>query len=250
VAVYGKRRIVVLEWRNAEFYKTFEFTSPEKIIAMQFAASGLLTLSTAREFLTLQIPLGQWDDLFPADTSSLRTLAGGGFGAAAHAAGSVMYGRSDEGSYGPGNRGNNQDPSFSSSSSSGQDQQAATQQPPLANNSTNAATTAAASGSGGSMWGSWTLGLAGSSTEAKTTIARMPGEKLLLCHKDIGVFINSAGKLCRQEYAEPMSFMRAPSGITYTSSYAVAISSDTGSSPQHPSTNNSASPETSRFNVE
>ncbi|KAJ2752988.1 Vacuolar morphogenesis protein 6, partial [Coemansia sp. BCRC 34490] len=247
VAVYGKRRIVVLEWRNAEFYKTFEFTSPEKIIAMQFAASGLLTLSTAREFLTLQIPLGQWDDLFPADTSSLRTLAGGGFGAAAHAAGSVMYGRSDEGAHGPGNRGNNQDPSFSSSYS-GQDQQAATQQPPLANNSTNAAaTTAAASGS---MWGSWTLGLAGSSTEAKTTIARMPGEKLLLCHKDIGVFINSAGKLCRQEYAEPMSFMRAPSGITYTSSYAVAISSDTGSSAQHPSTSNSASPETSRFNVE
>ncbi|KAJ2664875.1 Vacuolar morphogenesis protein 6 [Coemansia sp. RSA 1200] len=246
VAVYGKRRIVVLEWRNAEFYKTFEYTSAEKIIAMQFAASGLLTLSTAREFLTLQLPLGQWDDLFPADTSSLRTLAGGGFGAAAHAAGSIMYGRSDEGSYGPGNRGSSQNPS---SSSSGPDQQTVPQQPTSANNSTNT-TTAAASGTGGSMWGSWTLGLAGTSTETKTTIARMPGEKLLLCHKDIGVFINSAGKLCRQEYTEPMSFMRAPSGITYTSSYVVAISSDTGSSPQHSSTNSSTSPEKSRFNVE
>ncbi|KAJ2252675.1 Vacuolar morphogenesis protein 6, partial [Coemansia sp. RSA 454] len=77
LATYGKRKVVVLEWRDAEFYKSFEFSAAEKIVAMQFSAPGLLVLSTAREFLTLQLPRGQWDDLFPADTASLRTVAGG-----------------------------------------------------------------------------------------------------------------------------------------------------------------------------
>ncbi|KAJ1906143.1 Vacuolar morphogenesis protein 6 [Coemansia sp. IMI 209127] len=229
VAVYGKRRIVVLEWRNAEFHKTFEYSSAEKIVAMQFASPGLLALSTTREFLTLQLPLGQWDDLFPADTSSLRTLAGS-FGAGG------MYGRPDDGGRGPGNKAASPDESR-------------LQQPTAAGNSTANATTSAA-GAGGSMWGSWTLGLAGSSTETKTTISRMPGERLLLCHKDIGVFINSAGKLCRQEFAEPMSFMRAPSGITYTSSYAIAISSDAGLPSPQPSSASVSPSLHSKFNVE
>ncbi|KAJ2384734.1 Vacuolar morphogenesis protein 6, partial [Coemansia sp. RSA 2559] len=229
VAVYGKRRIVVLEWRNAEFFKTFEYSSAEKIVAMQFASPGLLALSTAREFLTLQLPRGQWDDLFPADTSSLRTLAGS-FGAGG------MYGRPDDGRRGPGSKTVHPDESRL--------------QQPMAAGTSAANATASAAATGGSMWGSWALGLAGSSTETKTTISRMPGERLLLCHKDIGVFINSAGKLCRQEYAEPMSFMRAPSAITYTSSYAIAISSDAGlPSPQPSSASLSPSPH-SKFNVE
>ncbi|KAJ1769624.1 Vacuolar morphogenesis protein 6 [Coemansia sp. RSA 1813] len=234
VAIYGKRRIVVLEWRNAEFFKTFEYSSAEKITAMQFASPGLLTLSTAREFLTLQLPCGQWDDLFPADTSSLRTLAGS-FGAGS------IYGRPDEGVHGPGSKGGSPD-----ASGPGQQQSAP------GTGSANATASAGGTGGSSSMWGSWTLGLAGSSTETKTTISRMPGERLLLCHKDIGVFINSAGKLCRQEYAEPMSFMRAPSGITYTSSYAIAISTDAGSpSPQPSSTNRPPmSPRDAKFNVE
>ncbi|KAJ2346053.1 Vacuolar morphogenesis protein 6, partial [Coemansia sp. RSA 2618] len=200
LATYGKRKVAVFEWRDAEFYKSFEYSAAEKIVAMQFSAPGLLVLSTAREFLTLQLPRGQWDDLFPADTASLRTVAGGmALGPSADTAG-------------------NGD---------------------------------AAPAQSGGMWGSWALSLSGSNADVQTTIARMPGDKLLLCHKDIGVFINSAGKLCRNEYAEPMVFGRAPSGITYTSSYAVAISHDPG--PQPPSSSGSAASghvPAARFNVE
>ncbi|KAJ2850749.1 Vacuolar morphogenesis protein 6 [Coemansia brasiliensis] len=178
LATYGKRKVVVLEWRDAEFYKSFEYSAAEKIVAMQFSAPGLLVLSTAREFLTLQLPRGQWDDLFPADTASLRTVAGGM---------SISHGTDTAG-----------------------------------NSSENTLAPGASSGTG--MWGSWALSLSGTSSDVQTTIARMPGDKLLLCHKDIGVFVNSAGKLCRNEYSEPMIFNRAPTGITYTSSYAIAAS--------------------------
>ncbi|KAJ2782139.1 Vacuolar morphogenesis protein 6 [Coemansia javaensis] len=177
LAVYAKRRVVVLEWRDSEFYKSFEHPAADRIVAMHFAAPGLLVLATAREFLTLQLPRGQWDDLFPADSASLRTVVGA-MPPAAH---------------GP---------------------DAAHSPPP-----------AAAPASSAGSWGSWALGLAGSAPDAKTTIARMPAEKLLLCHKDIGVFVNSAAKLCRTDHAEPILFSRAPLGITYTSSYVVAISS-------------------------
>ncbi|ORX74242.1 hypothetical protein DL89DRAFT_205144, partial [Linderina pennispora] len=68
LAVHAKRRVLVFEWRDAEFYKSFEYSAAERIIAMQFCASNLLALSSAKEFLTLQLPEGQWDDLFPADT--------------------------------------------------------------------------------------------------------------------------------------------------------------------------------------
>ncbi|KAJ2200838.1 Vacuolar morphogenesis protein 6 [Coemansia sp. RSA 1807] len=207
LATYGKRKVVVLEWRDAEFYKSFEFSAAEKIVAMQFSAPGLLVLSTAREFLTLQLPRGQWDDLFPADTASLRTVAGGmAVGHSVDAAGS-----SDTA---PG-------PQTSAPS--------------------------------GGMWGSWALSLSGSSADVQTTIARMPSDKLLLCHKDTGVFINSAGKLCRNEYSEPMVFSRAPIGITYTSSYAVAISHDSTPQTQPPSSSGStgnSNPPAPRFNVE
>ncbi|KAJ2708784.1 Vacuolar morphogenesis protein 6, partial [Coemansia spiralis] len=166
LAVYAKRKVVVLEWRDSEFYKSFEYAAADRIVAMHFAAPGLLVLATAREFLTLQLPRGQWDELFPADTASLRTVAGG---------------------LGP----------DGSSAAPG------AQPPQLPSSSTSA------SGSGAGMWGSWALGLAGSTADVKTTIAPMPGERLLLCHMDIGVMVNSAGKLCRREYPEPMSFSRA-----------------------------------------
>ncbi|KAJ2312385.1 Vacuolar morphogenesis protein 6 [Coemansia sp. RSA 2705] len=199
LATYGKRKVVVLEWRDAEFYKSFDYSAAEKIVAMQFAAPGLLVLSTAREFLTLQLPRGQWDDLFPADTASLRTVAGG-----------MAVGRGTEAS----------------------DATAGTPAP-------------------ANTWGSWALSLAGSSADVHTTIARMPGDKLLLCHKDIGVFINSAGKLCRNEQSEPMIFSRAPTGITYTSSYTVAISHDPGPQSQPPSSGSTVdSLPGPRFNVE
>ncbi|KAJ1817294.1 Vacuolar morphogenesis protein 6, partial [Coemansia sp. RSA 2598] len=199
LAVHAKRKVVVLEWRDAEFYKSFEYPAADKITAMQFASPNLLALATAREFLTLQLPRGQWDDLFPADTASLRTVAGlstsaphiGGAGAGAGA--------------GAAGGGGSPDPSANSGSSQ------------------SASGTASAG-----MWGSWAIGLSGSSNEAKTSIARMPNEKLLLCHEDIGVFINSAGKLCHREYTEPMVFDRTPTAITYTSSYAIAISQEGG----------------------
>ncbi|KAJ1826573.1 Vacuolar morphogenesis protein 6, partial [Coemansia sp. RSA 2599] len=199
LAVHAKRKVVVLEWRDAEFYKSFEYSAADKIMAMQFASPNLLALATAREFLTLQLPRGQWDDLFPADTASLRTVAGlstsaphiGGAGAGAGA--------------GAAGGGGSPDPSANSGSSQ------------------SASGTASAG-----MWGSWAIGLSGSSNEAKTSIARMPNEKLLLCHEDIGVFINSAGKLCHREYTEPMVFDRTPTAITYTSSYAIAISQEGG----------------------
>ncbi|KAJ2452840.1 Vacuolar morphogenesis protein 6 [Coemansia sp. RSA 2336] len=205
LATYGKRKVVVLEWRDAEFYKSFDYSAAEKIVAMQFSAPGLLVLSTAREFLTLQLPRGQWDDLFPADTASLRTVAGG------------------------------------MSINPGAD--------PAGNSSENASAPGASSGTG--MWGSWALSLSGTSSDVQTTIARMPGDKLLLCHKDIGVFINSAGKLCRNEYSEPMVFNRAPTSITYTSSYAVAASRDPGP-PAQPSSSGSPNdqPAIPRFNIE
>ncbi|KAJ2095293.1 Vacuolar morphogenesis protein 6, partial [Coemansia sp. S142-1] len=182
LAVHAKRKLVVLEWRDAEFYKPLEYSAAEKITAMQFASASLLVVSTAREFLTLQLSQNQWDDLFPADTASLRTVAAGSLSAV----------------------GNNGSGPESTSSP----------QP----------------ASSGGMWGSWGIGLSGSSTDVKTIIARMPGEKLLLCHEDIGVFINSAGKLCRQEYADPTLFSRVPTGITHTSSYVISISSDHGGS--------------------
>ncbi|KAJ1742807.1 Vacuolar morphogenesis protein 6 [Coemansia sp. RSA 989] len=205
LATYGKRKVVVLEWRDAEFYKSFDYSAAEKIVAMQFSAPGLLVLSTAREFLTLQLPRGQWDDLFPADTASLRTVAGGM---------SISHGAD-----------------------------------PAGNSNENTSAPGASSGTG--MWGSWALSLSGTSSDVQTTIARMPGDKLLLCHKDIGVFINSAGKLCRNEYSEPMIFNRAPTSITYTSSYAVAASRDPGPPAQPPSSgstnDHTAMP---RFNIE
>ncbi|KAI9500281.1 hypothetical protein BX070DRAFT_230506 [Coemansia spiralis] len=236
LAVHAKRKIVVLEWRNAEFYKNFEYLAAEKITSMQFASPGLLTLSTARDFLSLQLPRGQWDDLFPADTSSLRTLAGG-FGAGLHSTG-----KADDGGYGYSAKGGGLEPASGLHTSNQQQQQN------QASGSSNA--NANATGGSGSMWGSWALGLSGSSTETKTIIARMPGEKLLLCHKDIGVFINSVGKLCRQEYADPMSFIRAPSGITYTSSYAIAISSEASSTSTQLSSASGNQQNDSRFNVE
>ncbi|KAJ1951827.1 Vacuolar morphogenesis protein 6 [Linderina pennispora] len=174
LAVHAKRRVLVFEWRDAEFYKSFEYSAAERIIAMQFCASNLLALSSAKEFLTLQLPEGQWDDLFPADTSSLRTLAGG-----------LMGG-----------------PAMDSAPAAG------------SGSATNS----------GSMWGSWAIGLAGSGGGLKTLIRKMPGEKLLLCHEDVGVFINAAGKLCSREYTEPMLFSQPPVGITYTSAYVVAVS--------------------------
>ncbi|KAJ2552090.1 Vacuolar morphogenesis protein 6, partial [Coemansia sp. RSA 1836] len=197
LAVHAKRKLVVLEWRDAEFYKSLEYSAAERITAMQFASASLLVLSTAREFLTLQLSQNQWDDLFPADTASLRTVAAGSFSAA--------------GGGGNGARG-------------GGPESAPSPQP------AQAPAPAPASTGGGGMWGSWGIGLSGSSTEVKTIIARMPGEKLLLCHEDIGVFINSVGKLCRQEYSDPTLFGRAPTGITHTSSYVVAISGDHGGS--------------------
>ncbi|KAJ2061613.1 Vacuolar morphogenesis protein 6 [Coemansia sp. S146] len=184
LAVHAKRKLVVLEWRDAEFYKSLEYSAAEKVTAMQFASASLLVVSTAREFLTLQLSQNQWDDLFPADTASLRTVAAGSLSAV----------------------GNNGSGPESTSSP----------QP--------------ASTGGGGMWGSWGIGLSGSSTDVKTIIARMPGEKLLLCHEDIGVFINSAGKLCRQEHSDPTLFGRVPTGITHTSSYVIAISNDHGAS--------------------
>ncbi|KAJ2316470.1 Vacuolar morphogenesis protein 6, partial [Coemansia sp. RSA 2681] len=197
LAVHAKRKLVVLEWRDAEFYKSLEYSAAERITAMQFASASLLVLSTAREFLTLQLSQNQWDDLFPADTASLRTVAAGSFSAA--------------GGGGSGARGSGPE-----SAPSPQPAQAPAPAP------------APASTGGGGMWGSWGIGLSGSSTEVKTIIARMPGEKLLLCHEDIGVFINSVGKLCRQEHSDPTLFGRAPTGITHTSSYIVAISGDHG----------------------
>ncbi|KAJ2789454.1 Vacuolar morphogenesis protein 6, partial [Coemansia linderi] len=174
LAVHAKRKLVVLEWRDAEFYKSLEYSAAEKITAMQFASANLLVVSTAREFLTLQLAQNQWDDLFPADTASLRTVAAG-----SHPVVGINGG--------------------------GGPDTAASPQP-------------AGTSGGGSMWGSWGIGLSGSSADVKTIIARMPGEKLLLCHEDIGVFINSAGKLCRQEHADPTLFDRVPTGITHTSS--------------------------------
>ncbi|KAI8322962.1 hypothetical protein GQ54DRAFT_316864 [Martensiomyces pterosporus] len=221
LAVHTRRKVVVLEWRDAEFYKSFEYSAADKIAAMQFSSPRLLTLSTAREFLTLQLPEGQWDDLFPADTASLRTLAGG-----------LLSDPSPHGGTG--------------SSSSGH----APTETAGAPSSTPAA--ASPSSGGGSMWGSWSIGLSGSSGGYKTIIARMPGEKLLLCHEDVGVFINAAGKLCRQDYSDPMAFARSPKGITYTSSYVVAISqsssSAAGATNEHPSAS-SGSP-AQKFNVE
>ncbi|KAJ2744641.1 Vacuolar morphogenesis protein 6 [Coemansia sp. BCRC 34301] len=187
LAIHAKRKLVVLEWRDAEFYKSLEYTAAERITAMQFASASLLVLSTAREFLTLQLAQNQWDDLFPADTASLRTVAAGSLSAAG---------------------------SNSNGSRVGGPELASSPQP--------------ASTGGGGMWGSWGIGLSGPSTEVKTIIARMPGEKLLLCHESIGVFINSVGKLCRQEYSDPTLFGRAPTGVTHTSSYVIAISSDHG----------------------
>ncbi|KAJ2004175.1 Vacuolar morphogenesis protein 6 [Coemansia thaxteri] len=207
LAVHAKRKLVVLEWRDAEFYKSHEYSAADKITAMQFASANLLVLSTAREFLTLQLPQGQWDDLFPADTASMRTIAVGSL-AAIPAIGGTRGG----GGGGP------------ESAAA-----AASTSPSLSQ-----APASSGAGGGGSMWGSWGLGLSSTSTEVKTIIARMPGEKLLLCHEDIGVFINSAGKLCRQEHAEPTQFTFVPTGITHTSSYVIAISSEHGSEPPAP----------------
>ncbi|KAJ2701835.1 Vacuolar morphogenesis protein 6 [Coemansia sp. IMI 203386] len=201
LAVHAKRKVVVLEWRDAEFYKSFEYSAADKITAMQFASPNLLALATAREFLTLQLPRGQWDDLFPADTASLRTVAGVSL-SASHAAGA--------------------DGGLRASGGGGPDQSA---NGPAKSAAGNAAPTSTVSTG---MWGSWAIGLSGSSNENKTSIARMPNEKLLLCHEDIGVFINAAGKLCHREYTEPMVFDRTPTGITYTSSYAIAISLESG----------------------
>ncbi|KAJ2379115.1 Vacuolar morphogenesis protein 6 [Coemansia sp. RSA 2607] len=221
LAVHAKRKVVVLEWRDAEFYKTFEHSAADKIIAMQFASPNLLALATAREFLTLQLPRGQWDDLFPADTASLRTVVGVAMGGASGAA--------------------------TDSPSSGSGSQATTTA--AASAQAPAPSTSGGGGGGGGMWGSWAIGLAGSTTEAKATIARMPGEKLLLCHEDIGVFINSAGKLCHREYTEPIVFARAPTEITYTSSYAIAISQEPNGSGSEPASGDSRRSQ-ARFNVE
>ncbi|KAJ1722807.1 Vacuolar morphogenesis protein 6 [Coemansia erecta] len=219
LAVHAKRKVVVLEWRDAEFYKTFEYSAADKIIAMQFASPNLLALATAREFLTLQLPRGQWDDLFPADTASLRTVAGVALGGASGAATAAAAADSSSGGGGPQTASNTPAPSTSGG------------------------------GGGGGMWGSWAIGLAGSANEAKATIARMPGEKLLLCHEDIGVFINSAGKLCHREYTEPIVFARAPTEITYTSSYAIAVSQEPSGSSSAPASGDSRRPQ-ARFNVE
>ncbi|KAJ2726037.1 Vacuolar morphogenesis protein 6 [Coemansia sp. Benny D115] len=211
LAVHARRKVVVLEWRDAEFYKSFDYSAADRITAMQFASPNLLVLATAREFLTLQLPIGQWDDLFPADTASLRTVAGVSLGAV---------------------------------------QGVASSQP--ANSTANSG-----------MWGAWGIGLSTAGTEPKTTIARMPGDRLLLCHEDIGVLLNAAGKPCNRESTEPMSFTHAPTGITHTSAYAIAISAagpaankSNSNSSNSNSNNNSGSGNTSsasiqtKFNVE
>ncbi|KAJ1646594.1 Vacuolar morphogenesis protein 6 [Coemansia asiatica] len=231
LAVHAKRKLVVLEWRDAEFYKSFEYSAADKVTAMQFASPNLLALATAREFLTLQLPRGQWDDLFPADTASLRTVAGLSMSASHIGGGTSNNGIGS--------------PDLSANGSS----QSASEKPASA--STAAAASATATNTGG-MWGSWAIGLSGSSNEAKTTIARMPNEKLLLCHEDIGVFINSAGKLCHREYSGPMTFDRTPIAITYTSSYAIAISHESGPasySSTSASTSSTRQPQ-KKFNVE
>ncbi|KAJ1891571.1 Vacuolar morphogenesis protein 6 [Kickxella alabastrina] len=225
LAVHAKRKVVVLEWRDAEFYKSFEYSAADKITAMQFASLNLLTLATAREFLTLHLPRGQWDDLFPADAASLRTVAGLGL------AGIQGVNAGGGGRNGGGN---------ADLAANGAAQPAVTQAP----------TSSGGGNGGGGMWGSWAIGLSGSTTELKTTIARMPSEKLLLCHETIGVFINSAGKLCYREYTEPMIFARAPTRITYTSSYAIAISLEGSAAPVGTAAGATQNQPGSKFNVE
>ncbi|KAJ1921015.1 Vacuolar morphogenesis protein 6 [Mycoemilia scoparia] len=75
LAVIVKKKLIVFEWRDAQFTDNKEFPLNEKIRSFQFSTSNMLILSTTKEFMCLQLSRGQWIDLLAADAASLRSMA-------------------------------------------------------------------------------------------------------------------------------------------------------------------------------
>ena len=75
LAVITRKKAVVFEWRDAQYHEYKEYPLSERVRSVQFATPNLLILATSREFVSLQVPEGQWIDLLSADTASLRTIA-------------------------------------------------------------------------------------------------------------------------------------------------------------------------------
>ncbi|KAJ1673562.1 Vacuolar morphogenesis protein 6, partial [Spiromyces aspiralis] len=75
LCVVTRKKIIVFEWRDAQYHEYKEYPFSERIRSVQFATPNLLLIATSREFTSLHLPLGQWIDLFSADAASLRTAA-------------------------------------------------------------------------------------------------------------------------------------------------------------------------------
>ncbi|OLY81894.1 Vam6/Vps39-like protein [Smittium mucronatum] len=194
LAVVVKKKIIIFEWRDSEYFESKEYSSGDKIETIRFSTINFMFVATFKDFWTLQLSLGQWDELFSADTSSLLTV-GAGFDA------SIAEPKYPD--IGPRNSNENKQEVSQQSSTSW-------------------------SGWGLGFGGALINAGYGSNFRKYPIIKRMPNDELLLCRENTGVFVTSFGKISKRRndagYRALIRFSHSPIDLTFTSTYVISIS--------------------------
>ncbi|PVU85114.1 hypothetical protein BB560_000916 [Smittium megazygosporum] len=197
LAIAIKRKIIVFEWQDSEYIESKEFICPEKVENFNFGTINNLIIATPKEFLSLQLGNGAFDELFPTDTSSLLTI-GKDFQNQMHAL-----------------KNPTESNNLSQIHSPSQQNVSQENQP---------------------GWGSWAFSFAGT-LRATTfslggkripTIERVEKDELLLCRDKAGIYVSPYGKVSKKRNsfgAGPLvNFLQKPSDIISTSTYVINIS--------------------------
>ncbi|OMJ18420.1 Vacuolar morphogenesis protein 6 [Smittium culicis] len=194
LAVVVKKKIIIFEWRDSEYFESKEYSSSDRIESIRFGTVNFIFVATFKDFWSLQLPMGQWDELFSADTSSLITV-GAGFDATIS---------------------NTKDSDVISGNASTARQSSTPQ--PSAGNWGNWSL-----GLGGVLTAGYSL-----SSRVKPLIERMPNDELLLCRENTAVFVTSFGKISKRRneagYRALVRFSHNPIDLTFTSTYVITIS--------------------------
>ncbi|PVZ99677.1 hypothetical protein BB558_004318 [Smittium angustum] len=196
LAVVSRKKIIIFEWRDSEYYTSKEYPSNDKIESISFGSVFMIIAATQKDFWSLQLPEGQWDELFSADTSSLLTI-----GASA-------------------SPGLNLNTNFENKTL----EKNATPQP-ITNPSSNSWSSWTLGLSGVISSAVLTFG-----TKSIPIIEKMANDELLLCRESTGIFVTAFGKISRKRNsvgASPLvQFLQEPTHLTYTSTYIISISNN------------------------
>ncbi|OMH85327.1 hypothetical protein AX774_g1133 [Zancudomyces culisetae] len=252
LAIVTRKKLVVYEWRDAEYRECKEYNCSERVESIGMGTVSMIIVATDKEFWSLELNHGQWDELFAADTASLLTVGASVVGRGREGMSAGMGGGMELGvgmGMGMGmGMGSNIEKDGGNINTDGN-----------VIDATGAATTTTTPAAQGSYygWGSWGLGLAGALSSSaglglfygqkgnKPRIERMMNEELLLCRENIGVFITGFGKLSKRNYIKTdknqayglgnitqhmgnigpsIKFEQNPVGLTYSGSYVLGIS--------------------------